>query len=222
MKNQILILTACCLLFIVGSCTKFGKNITVKGAVLNPITEETISGIKVRLIKSENLKLYGGYKTIKETTTDANGQFELSAGRTGNVWIVTDYDYKDYEELGWDYNGKYYSQLKVDKGEVMHVDYHLVPYAYLKLSINNTNCIDSDDKISVYRELIGVQGYETWSATHPYSQEGCQQTISPEYFKVLMGKYHFWWTVTKGGVSTTYNDTISLNKNEQKIYVIDY
>lgn len=216
MKNQILILTACCLLFIVGSCTKFGKNITVEGNVINPINGNPYEGITIVLHK-QNLK------TIKTTITNANGHFEINASRLGEVLIRADNtNYKENYNLGWDVDGEYYYSVKVDKGEVMHVDYHLVPYAYLKLSINNTNCIDSDDKISVYRELIGVQGYETWSATHPYSQEGCQQTISPEYFKVLMGKYHFWWTVTKGGVSTTYNDTISLNKNEQKIYVIDY
>lgn len=50
------------------SCTKFGKNITIEGRVLNPITNEPISGVEVYLFKSEvNLDYYGGYKSIKET-----------------------------------------------------------------------------------------------------------------------------------------------------------
>ena len=115
MKNRTLILTLFSLLFAVIGCTKFGKNITVEGRVLNPITNEPISDITVRLIKSKNLQYYGGYKTIKETTSDINGNFELSAGRTGGVWIVADFNYQNYYELGWDYSEKHHSQLKVDK-----------------------------------------------------------------------------------------------------------
>ncbi|MFA5574344.1 MAG: carboxypeptidase-like regulatory domain-containing protein [Brumimicrobium sp.] len=215
MKNRTLILTLFSLLFAVIGCTKFGKNITVEGRVLNPITNEPIKGITVFLHKSN-------YKTIQKTITEEDGKFRLSAGRLGPIWAGTDYYYKDYYDLGWDYDGKYYSELKVDKGEVMHVDYHLVPYGNLKLSINNINCIDSNDSIKVYRELLDVSNYETWSATHPYVQVGCQQTTSSDFFKVLMGKYHLWWTVHKGGAVTSYNDTIFINKNEQKIYTINY
>lgn len=90
------------------------------------------------------------------------------------------------------------------------------------LQINNINCMGTTDVINVYRELIEVPRYETWSATHPYVQNGCTQTISPEYFEVLMGKYHFWWNVTKNGITTTYHDTIFLNKGEYKVYEINY
>ena len=35
------------LLFMLSTCTKFGKNVTVKGRVLNPLTGEGIAGDEV-------------------------------------------------------------------------------------------------------------------------------------------------------------------------------
>ena len=61
---------------LLASCTKFGKNVTLKGRVLNPVTGEGIEGAEVKLYR-----IAGGYdsnyKTIKSATTDASGNFEL-------------------------------------------------------------------------------------------------------------------------------------------------
>nr|WP_294862689.1 hypothetical protein [uncultured Fluviicola sp.] len=39
------------MILIVVSCTKFGKNVTLKGRVVNPITGEGIEGAEVKLLK---------------------------------------------------------------------------------------------------------------------------------------------------------------------------
>lgn len=54
------------------SCTKFGKNITVKGRALNPITGEGIPNARVIITKS-TLEYPSGVKVVKETTTDSEG-----------------------------------------------------------------------------------------------------------------------------------------------------
>ena len=58
------------------SCTKFGKNVTVKGRVLNPITGEGIPNVELELLRGTG-GLPGGYKSVKSTKTDASGNFEI-------------------------------------------------------------------------------------------------------------------------------------------------
>ena len=216
MKNRILILTSFFLIFGMIGCTKFGKNITVNGRVLNPITNEPISDITVRLIKSKNLQYYGGYKTIKETTSDINGNFELSAGRTGGIWIVADFNYQNYYELGWDYNEKYHSQLKVDKGEIMHVDYHLVPYGEYRLIINNINCGGPNDTIIINKTNF-VQSFldNDWMLT------GCDG-YTTSWNKVPMGNIHTKYTVIRNNISNTYQVNFMVHPNQNNEQVINY
>ena len=73
MKNLALLII---LLTFLG-CTKLGKNITVKGRVLNPITGQGIEGVTLELLKG-TLGLPAELKSVKEVTTDANGNFEIS------------------------------------------------------------------------------------------------------------------------------------------------
>jgi len=123
-------------------CTKFGKNITIKGRVLNPITGEPISGITVFLYKADN------FKTIKETISNTDGTFELDANYLGTAYAQINYDnYQQYYNLGWLYNGKYYLAKQVTKGKVMHLDYHLVPYGQLHWHIKNVNCEGATDTL---------------------------------------------------------------------------
>lgn len=75
MENKILIWSACFLLFAVGSCTKFGKNITIEGRVLNPITGKGISGVEIWLLKT-TMGLPGGDKTIKTVFSNKNGKLQ--------------------------------------------------------------------------------------------------------------------------------------------------
>nr|WP_294859953.1 carboxypeptidase-like regulatory domain-containing protein [uncultured Fluviicola sp.] len=105
-------------------CTKFGKNVTLKGRVMNPVTGEGIPGAEVKL-----LKIAGGYdsnyKTIKSATTDASGSFELDK----YTWIkpVARCEVRDLYRLGWTQDGGQTFidnfELEVKKGKVMHADF---------------------------------------------------------------------------------------------------
>jgi 5-hydroxyisourate hydrolase-like protein (transthyretin family) len=125
------------ILLILG-CTKIGKNVTVKGKVLNPITGQGFANVKVFLLKEE-LKLFGGYKSIKETTTDANGEFEISAYRLSQLDISVQIEQSVYN-LGWYQNEKRINavgnnQTSVTKRKVMHADFHAVEYGEFKYSV---------------------------------------------------------------------------------------
>ncbi len=208
------------ILMIVFACTKIGKNITVKGRVLNPITGEAHEGIEIRLLRNRNLEYNGGYKTIKSTTTDENGYFELNAGRMGPIWLSTNIvNYQELYSLGWDYKGQYYSMLKVDKGKVMHVDYHLVPYGELQINIKNTSCFDQNDKLSIFR-THSISGFYD-NVPNPAIYTGCidqQGNLN----QAPMGWYKYNGTVTKNGVETTIRDSIFLDAGTTKIWNIYY
>ena len=201
-------------LMIAFACTKIGKNITVKGRVINPVNNEPIAGITVFLFK--NYK----YQTIKKTVSDENGYFELNAAHIGPVWAQVNYeDYHQYYNLGWNVDGNYYLSKKVDKGKVMHVDYHLVPYGELQINIKNTSCFDQNDKLSIFR-THSISGFYD-NVPNPAIYTGCidqQGNLN----QAPMGWYKYNGTVTKNGVETTIRDSVYLDAGTTKIWNIYY
>ena len=195
------------------SCTKIGRNITVKGRVLNPITGEGYEGATIELIKSENLQYNGGYKEVKHTLSDANGNFEISATRLGPVWIQAQTGgYK----LGWDYEGHYYSMLKVDKGKVMHVDYHLVPYGEYRIKINNINCQGANDTLIINKTNQANSFLDVdWVLT------GCDG-YTTSWDKVPMGTIHTKYTVIRNGISNSFVEDFEVLPNQQNEQIINY
>jgi len=205
MKYAVL-LSMACLLY---SCTKFGKNITVKGRVLNPITGEGYSGATVELIRTQNLQYEGGYKELKHTITDQNGAFEISAYYAGTVWAqvqVGGYN------LGWLYNGKYYSMIQVTKGKVMHMDYHIVPYGKLQIRMKNISCFNNLDKVAIYFDGEYMDT-KTFMKGLLYEKYGCVDVLDSPV-KTTMGNKYFHWIVTKDNVTSTYYDTIFVNADQ--------
>jgi hypothetical protein len=205
------------------TCTKFGKNITVKGRVLNPITGEGYAGAIITLKKpSVSLKYNGpGDKPFKEVKTDENGYFEISAMRLStHITAVCGYGgYQEYYTLGWSDNGKYTYSLVLDKGKTMHVDYHLVPYGGIQLIINNVNCHGITDHFILYAE--GTQ-YDSKLIGKMIDESGCYYYNPNSFSKVPMGARYYRYEVTRDGVTTVFRDTVFIGKNEQKIYEINY
>ncbi|MNK12805.1 hypothetical protein D3C87_308820 [compost metagenome] len=134
------------ILLVVAACTKFGKNVTLKGRVMNPVTGEGIPGAEVKL-----LKIVGGYdsnyKTIKSAVTDGSGSFELDK----YTWAkpVARCETGELYQLGWTKDGGQTFidnfELDVKKGKVMNVDFYAVPYGQLHWHIKNINCEGSTD-----------------------------------------------------------------------------
>ncbi|HRO76468.1 MAG TPA: hypothetical protein PLP27_10005 [Crocinitomicaceae bacterium] len=214
MKGHILKLVMAIMIAItLVTCTKFGKNITVKGRVINPITNEPISGITVFMHQSWKSK------TIKKMVTGQDGEFELSATHLGHVWAGTNYaNYQDYYDLGWDYQNKYYSEIKVNKGKTMNVDYHLVPYGEIKTPIHNINCGGGNDTLIFKRTNIT---FPHLSVFQPFTLTGCYNNEGA-YAEVPSGDYKIEWTVIRNGVSNTYSHILTVPGNGQASYNIEY
>ena len=162
--------------FVLFSCTKIGRNVTIKGKVINPVTNESIEGIEAWFQKSTN-GLPGGYKTIKEEITDVNGEFEINASRAGTHYIRLG-DVKGNYRLGWYENGEYTgtSVKEVDKGKVMEVEYHLVPYGKVILDIENVNCESIQDTMWFRSKTEFEDNYSGgWST----ERIGCYSYTSP-------------------------------------------
>lgn len=192
------------------SCTKLGKNITVKGRVLNPITGEGIGGVELWLQKTSG-GLPGGYKTIKTTTTDENGAFEIS--KLGlNGYYLTPGDLGDRYPIGWfKENGEMAEGTKfllnVRKRKTMHVEFHAVEYGNLLINVENQNCEGPADemKFQFKTQFDDDFGYFTPVFT------GCFSVFPTEGTKTPMGQRIYKLTVTRSsGISYIY-DTVFVN-----------
>ncbi len=205
-------------LITLASCTKIGRNITVKGKVINPITGQGISGVEIKLLRSQNLQYNGGYKAIKKVISDENGNFEINAMRLGPIYLIPGEIGQNYS-LGFNYEGHYYSMKKVDKGKVMHVDYHLVPYGEIKINIHNVNCSGANDTMYFrHKWLLEDDGIDIWSTP----RVGCYSFNSTDPYKLPMGTYFYETKVIRSGVTNYVYDTVTINETGVVTLNIDY
>ncbi len=218
LKYGILIISGL-FLFLHFSCTKFGKNVTVKGRVLNPITGEGIAGVEMKMWKNKIFSFSSDVKLVKKVTSDLNGYFEIDKlGLSG-------YDLKcdvsgDYYPLGWtqdggtSFTGNF--TLDVKKGKVMHADYYAVPYGNYKIIINNVNCQNTTDTI-ILKRTNKVESFLNidWILT------GCDGYNS-SFSKVPMGTIYTHYTVIRNGVSVDYNVDFEVLPNQDNIQTINY
>jgi hypothetical protein len=196
--------------FLLCTCTKFGKNVTIKGRVLNPITGEGIPNIEIWLQKPTN-GLPGGLKTIKKATTDENGNYEIDKfSLSANSAICALPASGEYYPIGWKNSetGENMGSptLNIKKGKTMHVDYHAVPYGELSLNIKNENCTSSNDLLKLYFDGGLYDGY-TFNSGLITTLSGCID-IPGTPVKSTTGKKYFHWEVTKNGITNTVYDTI--------------
>ncbi len=199
------------------SCTKFGKNVTVKGRVMNPVTGAGIEGAEVKL-----LKVVGGYdsnyKTIKSVTTDASGAFELDK----YTWTkpVARCEVGDLYKLGWTKDGGQTFidnfELEVKKGKVINADFYAVPYGNYKIVVNNINCQGLNDTIIIRRtnQLESFLAID-WILT------GCGGYNS-SFSQAPMGTVYTHYTVIRNGISTEYDVNFEILPNQDNIQTINY
>jgi hypothetical protein len=212
-------------LFLLG-CTKFGKNITMKGRVLNPITGEGIAGAEIKLWKDYfNFTYEGGKKMIKSTTSGADGSFEISKLSLSADKIQCNMSPAGaYYDIGWTKdNGASFTgagdDLAVKKGKTVHADYYAVPYGNLKYTIKNTSCFDQSDTL-----LLNIK-YQISNINISYSSTiyaGCFEYIGSVYSKRPMGWYYFSGYYKKNNVVTTFKDSIYITAGGYHEWVFHY
>ncbi|MCO5269849.1 MAG: carboxypeptidase-like regulatory domain-containing protein [Brumimicrobium sp.] len=206
------------------SCTKFGKNVTVKGRVLNPITGEGISGVQI-ILKRSTLGgapgfQSGGSKIIKETTTDENGYYELNK-LTLSGSVLMSAHIGDRHPIGWWKGGSYssFQNLPIDLGKTTHADFHAVPYGKLRYTIKNVSCFDQYDSLLLYTnyQLSNVSEYQN-SRTYL----GCFEYVGTVYTKFPMGWYYFSGNVIKNNITTSFKDSIFITNGGKHEWLFYY
>src|SRR5690554_4036422 len=167
MKKLILFFLASIVLI---SCN---KKVTLKGRVLNPVTNQGIEGFTIA-VSADTWELPGGAKPVGQTTSGADGSFVLEFKRSGYDFSV----YKEgYYNIGWYQNGEILpGQLSVkDKGKNMKADFYAVPYGELNLDIKNINCEGIADIMWLRKKWQYDEGYGAWPQL---SREGCYQNLT--------------------------------------------
>ena len=207
------------LLFIViSSCTKFGKNITIEGRVLNPITGEGIEGVKMSLVKTTN-GLPSGEKTIGSAVTSSDGYYKIEEKSMKAVYLQIN-TFGNYHPIGW-YKDATYSggnNFPIAKGAIQTVDFHAVPYGTIKLNISNVNCQGINDSMQ-FRSKYQFDSDFSYYSTY---RLGCYSYLSPTGSKVPLGYHYYETKVTRNGITTYVYDTVFVPANNEATIVIDY
>ncbi len=202
-------------------CTKLGKNVTVTGRVVNPITGQGFEGLEVQLQKTKN-SLPGGYTSVKEVYTDSKGYFEINHLAGANSYHVMVQTTADQYRLGWLIDGNYQqnSQLGVTKGKKMNVDYHAVAYGNLIIHLKNENCLGPNDTLRLFLDgsTIGSDDVQIGLLTELY---GCIDIVD-QPVKFPMGERYYHWEIIRNGDTTVVYDTVFIEPNETTTFEIFY
>ena len=219
LKYGILIINLLAILSISAlSCTKLGKNVTIEGRVMNPITGEGIEGIELELLRT-TAGLPGGYKSVKSTRSNTDGSYEISKGGLAGYWLACRVP-AEYYQIGWVQNGSNVTastgNLNVKKGKTMHADFYAVPYGEYQIKIKNINCTGSNDSIILKRtNEVGSFIAADWVFT------GCAD-YTTSTSKVPMGKIFTKYTVIRSGISTDFETDFMVVPNQMNYQEILY
>ena len=209
-------------IFLLG-CTKVGKNMTIKGRAVNPITGEGIPGARVFLSRSK-LDIGSATKIVKETTTDENGSFEISKLSLSHCYLHCDPSVAgDYYQIGWEKKKDVplfdAFTISVKKGKTMHADYYAVPYGNLILNINNVNCSGTGDVMNFHKKWVGFTDFENFYSS---SREGCYSYTSPYPFQIPIGTYVYETKIVRSGITSFVYDTVTVAETGVSTINIDY
>lgn len=221
MKNIILIFIG--IIFIIG-CTKEGGNIYIEGRVYNPVTGEGYANVEVMLVKSQ-ASLPGGFTGVKTVNTDAEGYYQLKHTGVVSYWAQVNVDTYKYYKLGWtnnNYGGAGQHKISIEKGKNMYADYEMVPKSKLRFEITNVNCQGPSDNFKLFFWGTEVGYQNDYIGAVSMEGNGCYESDDNSFADVPMGDRYYKIEITKNGQINSYFDTITLQENEEYVYVIDY
>jgi len=96
------------------------------------------------------------------------------------------------------------------------VNFNYAKCSYLKFSIENTSCIDTEDKIVYRRDWL--TGNEIGPSV---TQMGCFQ-FEGDYFEIPAGQYSYDWEVTKNSVTNYFDTTFTVGAGDSLTYLLEY
>lgn len=206
------------LILIITACTKGGGNVYFSGKVYNAVTGEGISGVEIKLIKSNP---FAGDPLSGETTveqaliSDAKGRFEIieTIGSTSAYWYIV--NHPGYELIGWEVSGDE-SPRKVRNGEEDYDNLKLVPYGDKEFDMDNVICNNSADSMQFRRTYLLTGESQGWSDFRLgcYSYQGVGQ--------YSIGDYRYDWYVIRNGVRTDSTKIVTVHENDTTLVELFY
>src|SRR5690554_2189529 len=213
MKKLILFFLASIVLI---SCN---KKVTLKGRVLNPVTNQGIEGFTIA-VSADTWELPGGAKPVGQTTSGADGSFVLKFKKSGYDFSV----YKEgYYNIGWYQNGEILpGQLSVkDKGKNMKADFYAVPYGKLHWHIKNVNCEGITDSLWFKKKYeYGDDFIAGWEFANPFV--GCTDFSGNGTDKEQMGNHIIKMKIKRQSGTVIKYDTVFVNKDGITYYELFY
>lgn len=196
---------------LISSC---GKKTEMKGRIVNPVTNEGISGINVYVTRPKAGIGYdgSGTKTLFKTVSDENGYFTIEERfrKSKSYTISYGYDQKKYQlydaqvsPAGAEYDGSYF-------------EFSLVPLGRLLINIQNQNCFDENDDFAfTWYPSLDTELISSGNFTGCYSYFG-------NYNDVKMGWHKIEGFVTKNGITTPFADSIYVTEGGNHVWDIEY
>ena len=191
----------------------------ITGRVINAITEEPLVNAHLTLQRYHSgfIGTGGGDEKLADIYTDSKGEFEYIIELEENGWYGIRHE--DDENVKSYRNGLYglVERVDIEEGEDNEVELKIAPVGHIRTKIKNVSCIDSTDYIFFH---------DTTKLGYTYHEDlelyGCDGLEGLSFIYVPMGEYYFYWKVIKGGVTTEHYDTLFLEANQYKEYVIEY
>src|SRR5690554_353881 len=206
MKKLFLILIIGTLFF---SCKKERTfHITAKNAV----TGEPYPGLSYNIERSWSGSFENKYKTVGSGVLDENGEVYF----TKRLHKNSSYSISVAAPSNTCYMNS--SDLHAGGEKNFKAEFEYAECAYLKLKIENVNCLGLNDKLILYQgNKVGSFNYN-----QPWEHNGCAYWETSGYSNIPMGEQYYKWEVTRNNVTNIYYDTIYLNPGEYKTYEINY
>jgi len=190
------------------------KKETLKISVKNVVTGEPVAGNNISIVEifkvsdgvsgSKTKDFYSG-QTNSEGVLFITEKFNKNRRYTVKVGKFT-------EDVC--YINKSNEQWYV--GANTEISFEYAPCAYLKLKIENVDCMGSDDQIFYRRQWLHGENY-----SNGVTQYGCFY-FDGDYFSVPMGNHKYEWIVTKNGITSNFDTTFYISEGGFYDLEIDY
>lgn len=202
--------------FLVVSC---GKKNQIKVTAKNAATGEGYADLGFRIFEVKPYTTPTGevQELVYEGDFNANGEAVADIRLKNRSYVITTVSPGPMCYIN---NTQYFFHRDDDN---LKFDFLFAPCAYLKLKIENVNCVGPDDNFKLYYmgRQVGGQGSNIVGAL-AREGDGCYQYESSSFSDVPMGEIYYRWEVTRNGVTEEFHDTIYLEESEQKVYEINY
>lgn len=192
------------------------KETTMHITAKNLVTGQVYPNLKYYVVEYKSGTFEGKYHTILEGTLNGNGEVFLTEKLKKNRLYVVRVEgpenvcYQTPEEVSYTYS--------ISEGENPTFDFRFAECAYLKLNINNINCMGTTDTMNFRSQYSYMNPDGSWST----DRIGCYNYLSPSYFNVPEGWRVYELRIKRNGFVSFKKDSIFLNNGVNSTINLDY